>query len=378
MQQPTIAEQRAAVQIQSRFRAEVEYIERYVRLLRAKSTIHDRQIADINAVLSRVQIPPLPMREYERIGKPYSPEEIQTLFKAFRAVDPEIYQTILGHEQRLDDVPSFGLGSPAVPYLDRLNEWVGYFMERLSDDPENYDTEAAIRNATREAEEADQELDEEDRIPPDALRSLMTLAVEHAEHAKVRERIDEMVYVRHQFDEIEVLARMATPNAEIDVLRQGFILLMTAFDAAVTDLARVKFRERFFEFVRACGRSEKVTLEEIGEAGSFEVFRDRVIDEQVRRRYVKDLIGLLHSLGVASDVSQDDHVRLIELVLRRNLHVHNRGVVDDRYLEVDPSSGNPKYNLYNLKKGDAAVIDDAYFNDALERSARFVDAIAAW
>lgn len=78
-------------------------------------------------------------------------------------------------------------------------------MGRLSDEPEDNEVENVTRNAIREAEEADQDLDEEDRIQPEALRSLITTAVEHALHAKVRERIDDMVYVRHQFDEIEVL-----------------------------------------------------------------------------------------------------------------------------------------------------------------------------
>jgi hypothetical protein len=155
---------------------------------------------------------------------------------------------------------------------------------------------------------------------------------------------------------------------------------MTAFDAAVTDLTRIKFRQRFFEFIPVFGKNEKVTLEEIGETGSFEAFRDQVVDEQIRRRYVKDLIGLLYAVGMnkGENVPRDEQVRLIELVLRRNVHVHNRGIVDDRYLELDPSSQKPKYNLHRLKIGDAAVIDDAYFKEAVERSTQFVDALATW
>ena len=377
MEQPQHVDHQAVV-IQQRYHAEVEYIKRYVQLLRAKATIHDRQVADINRILRRVQLRTLPTRHYDRIGAPYSPEEIRVLSDAIRATDPEVYHTILGHEQRLDDIPSLGLDSPAAEYLDRLDEWVGYFMEHISDNPEE-DVEGIVRNATREAEALDED-GENDRIPSDAQQALIALAADHALHAKVRERIDEMVYVRHQFDEIEVLARMATPNAEIDVLRQGFILLMTTFDAAVADLARFKFQQRFFEFIRVCGSNEKVTLQEIGVAGSFEAFRDQVIDEHVRRTYLKDLIGLIYKLGVmkSEHFARDEYVRLIEMMLRRNVHVHNRGMVDERYVELDPSSRKPKYNLHNLKVGDAAVIDDAYFTESLKRSARFVDALAVW
>src|SRR3989442_1458016 len=108
MQQPqnnrsSAVNERAASVVQARFQSELEYIERYVRLLRAKSTIHDRQVADINEVLRRADIGELPTRHFDRIGERYSPEEVQLLLSAIHAIEPEVFQTILGHEQRLDD-----------------------------------------------------------------------------------------------------------------------------------------------------------------------------------------------------------------------------------------------------------------------------------
>ena len=55
-------------EIECRFGNELEYIERYVKLLRAKSTVHDRQVLDLNRILIRVQINPLPTRHYDRAG----------------------------------------------------------------------------------------------------------------------------------------------------------------------------------------------------------------------------------------------------------------------------------------------------------------------
>jgi hypothetical protein len=171
-------------------------------------------------------------RYYDRIGEPYSPEEMAKLLEGIRRTEPEVYQTILGHEQALDAVSSFGLDGPAAEHLDRLHGWVDYFVPQLSDDPEEDDEEGMIRHALAEAETVEEENDEEDRIPPEALKALIPLAMEHARHVWLRQRVDAMVYAREQFDESEVLARMATPDAEISVLRQGFVLLMTAFDAA--------------------------------------------------------------------------------------------------------------------------------------------------
>lgn len=371
----------SAGEIGLRFRDEQAYIERYVRMQRAKSTVHDRQVQDLNRILKRVHAPLLPVRHRDRIGEPYTPEEMAKLLYGIRRSEPEVYQTILGHEQALDAIPSFGLDGPAGDYLDRLDEWVDYFVPLLSDDPEEDNEEGMIRNALAEATRVQEnEWDEEDRIPPDALKALINLAMEHARHVWFRQRVDAMIYAREQFDEIEVLARMATPDAEINVLRQGFVLLMTAFDAAVFDLTRVAFRRRFFELVGAFGKQDKVSMEAIGEAGSFEAFRDQVIEEQLKKRYVKDLLGLLQGLGIelVDESRGDKAVHLVEMVLRRNLHVHNRGVVDERYLEADPKSGKARFNLYDLKAGQVACIDDAYFEASLRLCGDCVDRLVMW
>jgi hypothetical protein len=320
------------------------------------------------------------VRRYERTGKAYTPEELAQLAKAIRRADPEVYQTILGHEEGLDVIPSFGLDGPAGEYMDQMSEWIDYFLDQLSDDPEEDDTEGIMRHALPQAEKVQQEHAEEDRIPPQALKVLLATALDNARHVRLRRRVDAMVYAREQFEEIEVLARMATPDAEINVLRQGFVLMMTAFDAAVFDLTRIAFRRRFFELVEAFGKQDKVTLEEIGEAGSFEAFRDRVIEEQLKKRYVKDLLWQLHAMGVelVDEKHGDKPVQLVELVLRRNLHVHNRGVVDERYLEADLKTGKPKYNLFDFKVGQAAVIDDGYYQSALRLCRDCVERLVRW
>ena len=153
-----------------------------------------------------------------------------------------------------------------------------------------------------------------------------------------------------------------------------------AFDAAVFDVTRIAFRRKFFELVGVFGKQEKVALVEIGEARSFESFRDQVIEQQFKRRYVKDLIVLLQTIGVelVDEKRGDKPVQLVELVLRRNLHVHNRGIVDNRYLEADPKTGKPKYMLFDLKPGQTAVIDDAYFQTALRLCGECVDRLVRW
>lgn len=363
-----------------RFREEQDYIERYVRMQRTRSTVHNRQVQDLNRILKRVHAPLLPVRHYDRTGEPYTTEEMSKLLEGVRRTGPEVYQTILGHEQALDAIPSFGLDGPACDYLDRLDEWVDYFVPQLADDPEDDDEGGMVRRALVEAERAEEGVDEEDRIPPGPLKALISLAMEHARHVWFRQRVDAMIYAREQFGELEVLARMAAPDAEINVLRQGFLLLLTAFDAAVFDLTRVAFGRRFFELVGAFGRQDKVSLESIAGDGSFGAFRDRLVEEQLRKRYVKDLLGLLQGIGVelVDPAGPDRPVQLIELILRRNVHVHNRGVVDERYLEADPQTKQPRSNLYNLKLGDVARIDAAYLETANRLCGNCVERLVKW
>ena len=70
-------------------------------------------------------------------------------------------------------------------------------------------------------------------------------------------------------------------------------------------------------------------------------------------------------------------IELVELVMRRNVHVHNRGVVDERYLERD-RQGTPRFNIYNLTLGSIAEIDEPYWNRANKLCCHCVERIAAW
>jgi hypothetical protein len=252
-----------------RFLEELDHVERFVGLMRAKSTIHDRQVQDLNQILKRSLIPQLPRRPYDRIGTSYSLDETKELLQAIATTEPDVQQAILGCEQELDDIPSL--------------------LELLA----------------------------------------------------------------QEYKGVQSLASLGM---------------------------HCVFNRRFFQIVGAFGKQEKVFLDELGKAGSFEAFRDSLIEDQLKRRYVKDLLILLQSVGVelTDNRAGDRFVQLIELVLRRNLHIHNRGIVDQRYFETDPLTKKAKYNLFNLKFGDRALIDDSYFNNAIRLCVNCVKRLGRW
>ena len=154
--------------------------------------------------------------------------------------------------------------------------------------------------------------------------------------------------------------------------------LLTHFDATVFDLTRLALRTNFFGLISTFGQREKVSYERIGQHRDFESLRDCLIDDLLKARYLKDLLFELRRLGVSlPDDSEDGFPRLVELVLRRNIHLHNRGVVDSRYLEPG-ENGRPRWNLDNLSLGAEATIDAAYCHRADRLGREYVHLLADW
>src|SRR5205823_4472551 len=82
----------------------------------------------------------------------------------------------------------------------------------------------------------------------------------------------------------------------------------------------------------------KIAFKNLGEMGSSQRFRDVTIEDQLKKRYVKDQLLIVDILRVQCvDTAAGNTVgHLIDMVLRRNVHVHNLGTVDARYSEREP------------------------------------------
>lgn len=193
-------------------------------------------------------------------------------------------------------------------------------------------------------------------------------------------RLYDLEYLRDKLSELDTIARTTRPDAEINVLRQGFILLMTAFDAAIFDLVRIALHKNFFKLITVFGKQDKISIESLTKHSSFEGFRDEFIEEQLKAKYLKDLLFILNnklSVPCVNEANGERFVQLIEMVLRRNVHIHNRGRVDEKYLEREPN-GSPKYNFYNLQLGSLAQVDAAYWQLANNLCRNCILSVSAW
>jgi len=114
--------------------------------------------------------------------------------------------------------------------------------------------------------------------------------------------------------------------------RQVFILLMSAFDAVISDIAYEYFK---------CSTSLLNNIIKIYEK-----------DESTFIRFNKNRLN-----GV------------VELIRRRNIHLHKKGIVDEGYLQIKyPKNNKVQYefdNTYQLQFGQLAVINEEYYYNVL-------------
>jgi hypothetical protein len=371
--------ERTAAEVKSRFESEQSYIQQYVDFLQIRSMIEDTRIFEINDTLRGHRIAKIQTRPYERVRtqEPFSQEEIASLVQSIEAVTPAVRRALSNYvKEETRWLPILTPKGTVLDHHDLLSEWVNYTLQHLSDEPTDEEIEDFRQ---RSCQEAVQQTDRAEGVTDQVLADVIHDAIDTVMDIKWRAKGGGLQHVLDQFGELKLVARVATADAEINLLRQGFILLMTAFDAAIFDLMRVKFRKDFFGLIGVFGEKEKIAFKKFEEAGSFDALRDEIIEEQMKKRYVKDLLLVLSHLKVdCFDVGARDRAGdLVELVLRRNIHVHNRGVVDGRYLELN-ADGQQEFNIFNLNVGDLAPIDEVYWERANRLCRNCVAKVTVW
>jgi hypothetical protein len=368
-----------AAEINSRFMSEQSYIQQFVEFLQVRSTIEDTRIFEINDTLRGYRIAKIQTRSYERVRtqEPFSQEEIAALTQSIESVTPSVRQALRNHvKEQTRWLPILTPKGTRFDHQDLLSEWVNHTLQHLSDEPTEEEIEAFRQ---RSLDEAVQQTDRTEGVTDQVLADVIHDAIDIVMDIKWRAKGGGLQHVLDQFDELKLVARVATADAEINLLRQGFILLMTAFDAAIFDIVRVKFRKDFFKLIGVFGKQEKMSFKRFEDAGSYETLRDELVEDQLKKRYVKDLLLILDHLRIdCFDAGGGECVGdLVELVLRRNVHVHNRGIVDGRYLEQN-DQGQPEFNIFNLNVGDLAPIDETYWERANPLCGNCVAKVTSW
>jgi hypothetical protein len=363
-----MAAEKSVAEISCRFGKDRLEIVEYVNFMRELCAIHVQEVAELNSMLERFGLPELSTREYLGTDHHLTLSEISDLAGAIDRITPAIDRVTSELDRGVDDIPILQQDA-IIENPDLLGEWVEYAMDHLPDDPRSEEYEPAER-AMLEHTATSPEI--QDELPLSDRRLIITEALRRARYIKFQNMNNTLHYVLDRFKAIKAIAKLVGTDAVVGILRQGFILLMTAFDAVIFDLVRVKLRKDFFKLIGALGKNEKITFQDMAEAGNMEALQNEIIEEQLKKRYVKDLLFLLSNEWKVQCVELGQKFeRLIEMVLRRNIHVHNRGIVDERYLDE-------RKNLDKLKLGDVACINEAYWEMANEFCCVCVHNVGAW
>lgn len=347
-----------AATIRDRFNEEQEYLQKYIEFLRYKTAVYETEVQQIANIFSKYGLGALEKNgPWSLRNKAYTLNELQSLYILMQNSSEIIAAAIRETEKELNTLPEPD-GLDTIDISSFQGELIQFMLDALQQDSSSEHIKTVRRDAIEQIKQLNAETGSDETVND----SMIDYAIRSAILLLEVKKLNDLKYVVSKAGEIEIALRMLKPEAEINVLRQGFILLMTVFDATIFDLMRVALRKEFFKLIGVFGKQEKVALESLNRYASFEKFRDEVIEEQLKAKYLKDILSILEHQHVqcVDETTGYKLIHLKEMVQRRNVHIHNRGRVDEKYLERD-SNGTPRYNIYNLSPGAMAHIDLQYW-----------------
>ena len=105
---------------------------------------------------------------------------------------------------------------------------------------------------------------------------------------------------------------------------------------------------------------KKYTIKDIVNYNSFNDFMENTVDEMVAGKYAADLLEILYNYNDSLFHIDGNNIfpSVLEMVQRRNLHIHKSGIVDEKYF----TKGNG--GSLGLSNGDYAIIDKIYYVQA--------------
>lgn len=270
--------------IAARFHEERDEITEYIGFMRINASLHERHLVKYNDALIDAGLNPAPLISLD-------PNILVPLIKASIEAAGNLVGII--HDQ-YDTEPYYRQASALTDSDKSLFEMI--IRDIIPKLPEHADDDA-IRRSFRAG------LIARSQRPQ---RYTMKVFLEHLpEFFRYRHHENTMsalTFILITGPELLLRIKASTPGSTTHIHRQGFILLMTAFDATMFDLTRIAIQQNFFHFARHLGKDEqnkeKKTLVDMADAGSFDKLRNDIVEEQLKRRYLKDIISLLDKAGV--------------------------------------------------------------------------------
>jgi hypothetical protein len=330
--------------IVARFNEEAAKISAYLHSLQGHTCFNCRELERVNEALTEVGLRPLKLPTKASKGQRLSLDETYALIDQLQEAIEGASSEMGAVADAAPDEPSFPPTGPAARYALPFDAAIEAMMKRL---PPNGGADEIRRIFSDELLTA---VSRKKPVPKSVMPLLFDLAIEFVQHRQHESRSCALVFIISEGDDLLIRSRSACPGTEIHIFRQGFLLLMTTFDAAVFDLMRDAIQFDFFGLVGQFETNDKLSYTDLAKKGSFENLQNEVIDTILKKQSLSDLLAVFTKTGA---IDEDTHLELNELVLRRHLHVHTRGIVDQRYITATKNSKK-------LRIGEVATISEEY------------------
>ena len=160
---------------------------------------------------------------------------------------------------------------------------------------------------------------------------------------------------------------MLDTRLNTNIYRQSFISIFSIFDAYVFDymkkyfISHPKELEEFFKPDK--NEKSKISFDNIIEFEDMQSLINGLVEQKFEGKYIRQVLVLINTYKPAVFNGFDFKV-IMETVNRRNIHIHNQGLVDSRYIE--------EYNNDKLDIGDYAQISKQYFSNATTLLKKFI------
>ncbi|MBU5307938.1 hypothetical protein KQI18_09070 [Clostridioides mangenotii] len=146
---------------------------------------------------------------------------------------------------------------------------------------------------------------------------------------------------------------------KINIYRQSFILAMTAFDAFIKDYAKEVFLYDFEKFVKEIKKEkQKIDYSEILIHDTIEDFKRAKVEEYVEDISLTKMVKIINKINSFLN-NINSYKGLLEMISRRNIHIHKGGICDKKYIETAEG------NIYNIGLNEYISIDKNYYNECI-------------
>ena len=171
--------------------------------------------------------------------------------------------------------------------------------------------------------------------------------------------INKCEFILNNLRTLKILYRVFDDNNKINIYRQSFILAMTAFDAFIKDYAKEVSLNDFEKFVKEINKEkQKIDYSEIIIHDTMEDFRRAKVEEHIEDIALTKLVKIIDKMN-SFITNINSYKELLEMISRRNVHIHRGGLCDEKYFETAEG------NIYNISLNKYISIDKNYYSNCI-------------